>query len=787
VLKNNLLTILRNFKKFRLTFGINLICLSVGLTCGLLIYLWVSDEMSVDKFHKNSRRLYQLLENRSLDGNVVTAPSSPGHMAENLAKEIPEVEHAVTVRPIFDALLTIDDKNFRASGMWASTDYFSMFSYLVQGDSSNVLSEPKNIVISESLAQKMFGSIDVIGRDLEFQHKKVYKVSGVFNVPSNSSEQFDFALSYEEIKKEEWLNNWQVTATYTYLLLRDGASEENLNNKLINYIKEKTKGEINHRVPFVQKYSDRYLYGNFENGKQNGGRIEYVKIFSWIAVFIMLISCVNFINLTTARVVPRMKEIGVKKTLGATRFDLIMQFIMESTVMAGIASVVAFIFVYLLLPSFNEFTEKTLVLAHDFSTLFIFLLFVIVTGLIAGSYPAFYLSAFRPASTLRAQEQPASGGLFRGNTFRTLLVVFQFTVSTALIVFTLIAYQQVDFIQSKNHGYDINNVLYFYREGGLDDDNKISTFLEQCRLIPGVEKVANSSSRLIGHQRGSWALIWDGKDPNDRTEFELAFVEYDVMETLDIKIKSGRSFSREYSLDTGKVIFNEAAIRHMELKNPIGQNVIIEGHTVQIVGVAADFNYETIHKTINPLAFVFRPMGNSLVMVKLDNRRIHDAIAGIEKVFNKFAPGFPFEYTFMEERYQKQYKNESRVLTLSKIFGFFSIGISCLGLFGLATFSSEQRMKEIVIRKIHGATESSIVAMLTFYFAKIVLLSVLIAVPISYMAANNWLKSFAYKIDLDWWLFAGTSFAVLIVTFLTVGLQTLKAAKKNPLELLKSN
>jgi hypothetical protein len=501
MLRHHFLLIYRSFKRFKSTFFINLIGLSTGLACALLIFLWVRDELSIDKFHEKDSQLYQVMEHVEQAGGLITRQSTAGPTADALADEMPEVEYAVTATSDWgdSYMLSLEDKDIEARGLYASADYFNLFSYeLTQGDKDRVLADKNGIVISESLAMNLFGTTDnAVGNMVEWQHQKQYQVSGVFkDVPRHSSVQFDFILSFEGFRDDhEWVTNWYNTAPQTYVLLKEGTDISQFNQKIVDLVRTKTNGEATHRSPFVTSYTAAYLYSGYENGVQSGGRIEYVRLFSIIALFILVIACINFMNLSTAKASRRIKEVGIKKTVGARRAALIYQYLGESTLMAFLSLILALVFVMLFLPQFNIITEKQLGLDLDRNLALPLLGIVLFTGLMAGSYPALHLSSFSPASVLKGKITALGSELW----VRKGLVVFQFCLSIILVASVWVVYQQIEFVQNKHLGYEKDNILYFGRSGQLVDNEKLETFISELKRLPGIMGASSSGHNMAGH------------------------------------------------------------------------------------------------------------------------------------------------------------------------------------------------------------------------------------------------------------------------------------------------
>jgi len=785
MLRHNLLLTLRNFKKFKGSFLINLIGLSTGLACTLSIYLWVKDEVQMDKFHATDANLYQVLENVVQGTGMITRQSTSGPTAKALVDEMPEVEYAVTTTYENTNTLSIDDKNFiTAKGMNVGSDFFKIFSYpILKGDQSTLLVDKKSIVISEELAERLFGSTEnVIGKVIKWQREREYHVTGVFeDIGKNSSARFDYVLSFEEFWDDnEWVTNWFNTMPRTYLLLKPGTNIAQFNEKIKDLVRTKTENQATHRTPFIAKYSDRYLYNNYENGVQSGGRIEYVQLFSIVAIFILLIACINFMNLSTARASRRNKEVGIKKAIGAQRQSLVFQYLSESILMTFLALITGLILVQLFLPQFNTITQKQLTLDFNTSFVLILLLITVITGLVAGSYPAIYLSGFNTIALLKGKLSNLLGEVWA----RKGLVTFQFVLSVILIVSVLVVYKQIEFTQTKNRGYNKDNIIVFGATGKIAESKE--TFIEEVKRISGVKSASNIGHNLAGHNGGTYGVEWPGKDPNDRTEFERMPVNYGLIEMLDVEMIEGRTFSKDFSSDTASIIFNEAGIKFMGLTDPVGQTIKLWGDDRKIVGVAKDFNFESFHEKIKPLFFFLNPDGAWNLLIKIEGGKEQEVIARVQELYQTFNPGFAFDYRFLDDDYQSLYAPEQRVATLSRYFAGIAILISCLGLFGLAAFTAEKRTKEIGIRKILGASGFGIVSLLAKDFTIIVLLSLLVSLPASYFITTTWLNGFAFSIKLEWWYFAGAGLAALLIAWLTISFQTIKASHTNPVDSLRT-
>lgn len=778
----------RNLLKDRKFAFLNLVGLATGLACALLIYIWVMDELSMNKFNQQDAQLYQVLENRVQANGIWTAKSSPMPMADALAKEMPEVAYTTQTTYIDDVVLsTSKELNITSDGKYAGKDFFHLFSYhLIAGNPDQVLADNNAIVLSEATAIKLFGTTqNIVGKTVEFQHEKFYTVSGVFRLPEqHNNDLFDFLLPMMTMKwAQNNKDNWGNTAVHTFALLKPGANVDKLNAKLAGFVKQKTNGDITHRTPFLQRYSDNYLYGRFENGVQVGGRIEYVRLFSIIAIFILLIACINFMNLSTAKAASRAKEVGVKKALGAGRSTLVLQYLGESVLMAFAALLLASLLVYCLLPAFNHITQKQLSLS-DLNINFILsaIGITLFTGLVAGSYPAFLLSGFKPVIALKGKFSNSIGELL----IRKGLVVFQFTLSIVLIVAVLVIYRQISFIQTKNLGYNKDHIVSIYKQGKLEDTHTQDAFLAEARNIPGITSASGIGHELSGHSSGTSGVYWPGKNLKDRTEFEYVPVDYDMLQTLNIQLKEGRAFSRSFGADSSAIIFNEAAIKFMGLKDPIGKQVRLWDNDVTIVGVVKDFNFQSLHEKVKPLLLKLEPGGTYRFMMKIETGKEKPVMAALEKLYQQFNPGFPFKYAFLDKNYEKLYAAENQVSLLSRYFAGLAILISCLGLFGLAAFTAQKRNKEIGIRKVLGATVGGIVMLLSKDFLRLILLAILIAVPLAWWATRQWLKGFAYSVHIGPGVFITAGITVMVLTLITISFQSVKAALADPAKSLKT-
>ncbi|HXO75495.1 MAG TPA: FtsX-like permease family protein, partial [Puia sp.] len=648
------------------------------------------------------------------------------------------------------------------------------------------LNAPGVIAISRKMATMFFGGPQqAIGKTLSFDNSKSLQVSAVFeDLPTNSSLQFDFLRSWTDyIKENNWVHNWGNTNPNAYVQLREGADPATVEAKIKDFIyRYMSKNPDSYTELGLQSYPEKYLHSNFKNGYIDGGRIEYVRIFTVIAIFILLIACINFMNLATAQAARRSKEIGVRKVIGAGRFLLIRQFIGEALLLTFLSLFVALVLSTILLPAFDGLTGKQLSLPVTQPVFWLALTgLLLVTGFVAGSYPAFFLSSLDPIKVLKGSLKFS----WREILARRSLVVFQFSLTILLIIGMIVIYRQLNYIQTKNIGYDRENLVYIPVEGELA--TKYQLFKEEAVRIPGVlamSKMRNSPTVII-HHNGS--IDWPGKDPNLVVHFADEIVAYDFVKTLGLQLKEGRDFSKDYPTDSVGFLLNETAVQKIGLQNPVGQTVTWGNQPGKVIGVLRDFHFNSMHSSIDPLIVRLKEdwtWGNILVRVKAGKTR--EAISGLEKLAKTINPKFPFTYQFSDQEFAKLYQSEQLVSKLSNYFAFLGIFISCLGLFGLATFATAQRRKEIGVRKVLGASVTSISFLLANDFLKVVALAMLVAFPAAWLIMNKWLQNFVYRIGIEWWMFALAGFVTLGIAMLTVSYQSIRSALANPVKSLRT-
>ena len=791
MLKNYLKIAWRNLARNKAFSAINILGLALGMACSLLIVLWVKDERSVDGFHANGKQLYQVYERNFYDGKVDALYSTQGLLAEELKRVIPEVQYAAgyeyVAQPGTQSTFEAGDKVNKMTGMFAGADIFSMFSYpLIQGDTRSALSSPAGIAVSRKMAEQFFGTAEkAMGKTIRFENKEELMVTAVFeNLPRNSSQQFDFVRSWADfVKQNKWVNNWSNTSPATFVQLRKEADASKAEAKIKDFIYRYQQKDNSFRTELaLQPYPEKYLHSTFKNGYVDGGRIEYVKLFSIVAVFILLIACINFMNLATARSGKRSKEVGIRKVVGAARSALIGQFIGEALLLTFFSVVIAVALAGIFLPAFNNLTGKQLFLPVAQPVFWIVMVgLLIVTGFVAGSYPALFLSSLHPIRVLKGSIKFGWAALF----LRKGLVVFQFTLCVIFIVGMIVIYRQMNYIQTKNLGYNRENLIYIPIEGELV--KQYDLFKEQATKETGILSVSKmrNSPTIIEHHTGS--IEWPGKPDDLNVSFADGVVGYDFVKTMKLELKEGRDFSKEFGTDSTGYILNETAVSKIGFKHPVGQTIEWGNRPGKVIGVLKDFHFNSMHQAIDPLIIRLDEKWSwGMILVRTKAGETKQVIAGLEKISKSLNPKFPFTYQFSDEEFTRLYQNEQVVSKLSDCFAFLAIFISCLGLFGLATFTAEQRTKEIGVRKVLGASISNIVTLLSAGFLQPIAIAMFIAFPIAWYAMNQWLQNFSYKISVEWWMLAISGLLTIIIALLTVSYQSIKAALINPVTSMRT-
>lgn len=789
MIKNYLKVAWRNLIRNKAHTFINIAGLSVGLACSLLILLWVENELRMDAFHKNGPNLYQVYEQQYFDHKITGQYYTPGVLAAEMKRVIPEIAYATSAAFDEQHTFKVGDKIIKLTGGSADADFFKMFSYpLLQGSAQSALHSIADIAISKKMAEDFFGSSQsAMGKTLRADNKKDFIVTSVFdNVGTNSSVKFDYLINwFSYLQDNPWAKEWGNNTPYTYIQIRPEANPVLVNNKITHFLenldKDEKKGTFTQELA-LQQFDQVYLHNNFKEGKIEGGRIEYVHLFSIVAVFILLIACINFMNLTTARSVKRAKEIGVRKVVGAVRSVLIKQFISESLLLTSIAVIISLFLLISLLPLFSQITQKQIELPFHHPLFWIKLLLItLITGIVSGSYPALFLSSFNPVKVLKGTLKLDSGTTL----FRKGLVVFQFVLSVILIIGTIIISRQITYIQSINLGFDRENMVYVPLEGNLLKQYEV--FKDEALKMPGIKAITRSTSAPTKINPSTVGVEWDGKIPGTSISFSDAMVGYDFASTVKLKMAAGRDFSKSFTTDSDAYVINETAAKRLGYADPIGKSLTMWGDKGKIIGVVKDFHFSSLHDQIKPLILRYGENANyGSILVRTMPGKTREALASLETVAKQLNPNFQFTYSFSDEEYNKLYNSEQIVGKLSDGFAFLAIFISCLGLLGLAMFTAEQRLKEIGIRKVLGASVGSLFTLLSSEFLILVIIAMVIATPIAWYGMNKWLQNFAYHVPVQWWMFVLSGGMIICITFATVSSQAIKAALINPIKSLRS-
>ena len=793
MIKNYFKIAWRNLTKSKGYSAINIGGLAVGMAVAMLIGLWVYDELTFDKYHKNYDRIAQVMQHANFNGKVETQVANPALMGPELRNKFgSDFKYVVQSSWTGGHLLSVGNKNFNKTGIFFEADAPEMLTLKMLKGTRAGLKDPYSIMLSSSTAESIFGKEDPINKTIKFNRSVDVKVTGVYeDLPDNTY--------FREIKImmpwELWLiqNPWTKTLdepwgsnfSQTFVQIAGNADMEKVsakikNTKLNNVSKEEAKYEW---VVFLQPMRKWNLYNEFKNGVNKGGNIQYVWLFGIIGIFVLMLACINFMNLTTARSEKRAKEVGIRKTVGSDRWQLIRQFFAESYLIVLLAFVLSLILVVLLLPLFNEVAGKKIEVPWQNPIFWLFsLVFILITGLLSGSYPALYLSSFQPLKVLK--------GTFRVGKFasipRKVLVVTQFTVSVMLIIGTVIVYQQIQHAKNRPIGYTRNGLIRIGMEQEIRDHYEaIRTELKNSRAI---EEMAASNSPLTQVWNTNGGFEWEGKDPNMAVDFPNNIVSYEFGKTVNWKIKQGRDFSRDFATDSAAFIINESLAKFLGFDDPVGKVLKWNGDPFTIIGVVNDIMQESPFYPIRPTLYHTRGYDNmfNLVLKLNPQQNAKQSLSSIEQVWKKYTPNVPFDYKFVDEEFGNKFRAEERIGKLSSYFAVLAIFISCLGLFGMASFVAEQRTKEIGIRKVLGASVVNLWRLLSLEFFVLVLVSCIIAAPIAWYYLHNWLTNYDYRIEIKWQVFVFAALAALLITLLTVSFQAIKAAIANPTRSLRT-
>jgi putative ABC transport system permease protein len=794
MIKNYFKTTIRNLWKNKAYSFLNIFGLSIGIACAGFIFLWVDDELNWDQFNIKKDKLYRIKENQKYDTYVATFGSTPTPMAPAMLQEIPGIANTCRIIGSNSALTTIGDKSMYTFPNYADASMFSMFTFpFVQGNAKTAFKELYSMVITESTAKKFFGDEkNIIGKTVRVDNKQNYVITGVVkDIPHNSTVQFEwvapFQIWYDENKS--WAQSWGNNDIDTYVEIKPGVSAASVNNMLYNFIQKREPKSL--ARPFLFAANDWHLRDDFDNGVQTGrGKITYVHLFSIIAWIILLIACINFMNLSTARSEKRAREVGVRKVLGSGKRMLIFQFIGEAIFMAALSAIFAVIMMTLFLPAFNLLVQKNLELGlNNPLHLIALIIIVLICGLFAGSYPSLYLSSFNPVFVLKGVNMKSSSAAF----IRKGLVVLQFSISIILIISTIVIYQQIEHVKSRNLGFNKNNLL------DIDMNNEMTKnyeAIQQDLLNTGlIENVATSNYNTLYGGNNTGSLDWEGKKTNNEILISTRFTSPGYMKTSGIKILEGRDFVETDSVQSKKinVLITQSLEKLMGNNSAVGKTLHWDGDTsgtlVNVVGVVNDYVYADMYGKPDPVMFVClnNPDASNMYVRLKSNANVETAIEQIEAVIKKDNPSYPFTYHFVDDQFNAMFENEQLISKLSRVFATLAIIISCLGLFGLAAYTAERRTKEIGVRKVLGASVANITTLLSKDFLQLVLISCVVAFPVSWWMMNSWLQNYKnYRIEISWWIFLAAGISAILIALITISFQSIKAAIANPVKSLRT-
>jgi putative ABC transport system permease protein len=784
MIKNYLLVAFRNIFRNKLFSTVNILGLAFGMCSALLIFLWVNDELNVDHFHPNVNRLYRVMENqRYSDGRVYTFEATPGPMVPILKDKYPEIERASRFTWNINGLFRYNDKAFYESGRFVDQDFLEMFGFAWKaGDMHTALKEKNTIVISEALAAKYFGNEEALGKIITVNDGTTYAVSGVMkDIPKNSSIQFDYLISFEAFwdENKSWLEPWDNNNIRSFVMLKENADVAGFQKKFANEIAAHVKE--NNVELFIQPFGEVYLYGDFENGQQEGGRIEYVRVFFIVAIFVLFIACINFTNLATAQATKRAKEVGLRKVIGAMPTQLFRQFMGESFLTVIISAVIAVAGCLLLLPLFNEITSKTLSLdLLDVKVVLIFSGIVFFTAFVAGIYPSFFIAEFKPVEVLKGQLKSGS----RAGMFRKVLVVMQFSLSIILIISTVVVFRQMSFMQNRDIGFVRENLFYVWMQG--DMQKNFETIRSRLLADPAIESVSASGQVPISIGNSTQGVEWAGKNPDDKILFTNMDVDFDFIQTMKMEMADGRSFDRTRITDSANYIVNEKAAEKFGFTNgTVDQDLTFWKEKGKIIGVVKDFNFGSLHSAIEPLIMRVQQSNVNCLLIRVKPNETEGGLRVTEKLWKEYAAAYPFKYTFIDQDWQDYYDAEAQRGKVFNVLSALSIIISCLGLFGLSAFSAERRTKELGIRKVLGASVPGLVQLMSKEFALLVLVASAIGCPAGWFLMEQWLQGYAYHISVGVVTVVAAALLCLFIALFTVSYHSVRVSRFNPTRSLR--
>lgn len=787
MIKNYLVVTLRNLFRNKVYSFINIFGLATGISCSLLILLWVFDEISFDRFHPKLNTLYQVWINAEFDGKINSWTSVPLPLYEGLKTEDARLIRTAVTDWSGDHLLTVGENRINKVGYYASEEFLEMFEFpMISGSPRQSLEQPNSIVITESVARALFGEKDAMGQVIRLDNQDELQVTGILrDVPTNSSFQFDCLIPWKLNETRDWVkrnkDNWGNYSFQVYAELSDPAHQSAVESKIHDLLLRHGEVEVKREL-FLYPLERWRLHRRFENGVESGGQNEFVQLFSSIAIFILVIACINFMNLATARSERRAREVGIRKTVGGRRRELVFQFIGESILITTLAFAIAVLLTELALPFYNDLVEKKLSLDYASLQFWEFAVgLILFTGIISGSYPALYLSSFQPTQVLKGKITIGKGG----TTPRKVLVTMQFIVSVLLVISMLVIYRQIQHVKNRDIGYSQEGLITV--EYTREIEKQFKAIKNELLQSGVVSAVAKSNSPITAIWSNNF-LGWPGKPEDRKVMFSTIACEYDYSKTMGIRMLEGRDFSEEISSDSAGIIVNKAALDLMQLKDPIGQQLELWGKKKTLIGIIDNVIMESPDNVVRPLFMVFDPNWSSSVTIRLEKTRdIQSSLKTVEDIFRKYNPAYPFDYDFADVEFRKKFKSVTMTGQLAALFATLAILITGLGLFGLAAFTAEQRTKEIGIRKVMGASVRGLVIHMSQDFSRLVLIALAIATPLAWWAMNAFLNRYTYRTDVPWWIFPVTGAIALLFAIGIVATQALRAARANPVNSLRND
>lgn len=785
MLKNYFKIAWRNIQRSKGYAFINIAGLGIGMAASILILIWIQFELSVDRFHENSDRVYAVWRNAEMQGELFTWDYTPAPYAPAMKEQFPEVEEVIRITEWDPMLLTVGENNFYEETTFTEPGFFKMFSFeTIEGDPVSALAEPESIVLTASAAKKLFGEESALGKTVTLEKEMDLEVKAIIkDLPENTNFPFTAFLSFKKLEQNGWVDNfWGNNSYRTFVMLGEGASIADFNEKFSGFTAKNS--DYDDISDFLFPISDLHLYSKFENGQSVGGKIELIRMFGVVSILVLFIAGINFVNLSTAQSDKRSKEVGIRKISGAGKGMLIGQFLAESTLIAISAYIFAILLVSLAFPWFKDLIGQNL--NNPFIQPFFWAVsvgYVLIIGILAGSYPAFLMSSFQPAIALKSK---FNVNRTLGVKPREVLVVFQFAVVVILISSVWIVRDQMTFVQNRDLGLDKENLIFHPVTQNMRKNK--AALRNELLDLPGITSVSYTFSPLTDIYSDTDGMNWQGKDPEYRPSISRMGTDADLVKTAGMELVEGRDIDiYNFPNDSLSVILNEKTVKIMGFEDPIGQLIKDDDYEFKVVGVVKDFIMESPFEEVRPIVVIGPERELNFIHIRFaEGENLQAVLGSVEKIFNKFNPDSPFEYSFVDQEHAQKFRSQERIAYLTSIFTGLAVIISCLGLFGLAAFIAERRKKEISVRKVMGATMASLIALISSEFTRLVFISILIGIPVAWYFMSDWLDTFAYRTDLNWSIFIWTGGLTLLIALFTVSSQAIKASLVNPAKTLKS-